>query len=78
LVDLIIMLEYLERREQKIVEELKTYFEKTSKDSIKEKLAERAIQSLDKFDAFIEAVTKMITGMTFGRKENVKIEIDEE
>jgi hypothetical protein len=80
LADLIVLMEYFERKQEKLAEELKAYYESRSKDAYKEKLVERALQSLDKFDRFLDVLTRLFGGFTFTQqgKGSVKIEVDEE
>jgi uncharacterized membrane protein len=80
LADLIFLVDWLERREEKIASEIREYFEKKEKDETKKLIQERLLRTLDKLDSLLEVFIKSMSPFQItsqSQKEKPKIEIED-
>jgi len=80
LADLIFLVDWLERREERIASEVREYFEKKEKEESKKLLQERLLRTLDKMDSLLELFMKSMSPFQISSsssKEKPKIEIED-
>jgi len=80
LADLIFLVDWIERREERIASEIREYFEKKEKDESKKLLQERLVKMLDKMDSLLEVFIKSMSPFQISsssQKEKPKIEIED-
>jgi hypothetical protein len=78
LADLIFLVDWIERREEKIASEIREYFEKKEKEESKKLLQERLLKTLDKLDSLLELFVKSMSPFQISSSsQKPKIEIED-